>query len=152
MEIVNTAIAGTLESSDAQVMVEPAAKGIELILESSVINQYGKQIRKTILETLERLDVKNVKISVIDKGRSRLHPESKSGMRRLPLLPYHGTAALGRCHSMNPDKNRLRRTTMFLNCQKPGLIKDPYIYEADSIILIWRMRSPRIRRIQPDIR
>lgn len=68
MEIVNTAIAGTLESSDAQVMVEPATKGIELILESSVINQYGKQIRKTILETLERLDVKNVKISVIDKG------------------------------------------------------------------------------------
>lgn len=39
MEIVNTAIAGTLESSDAQVMVEPAAKGIELILESSVIDK-----------------------------------------------------------------------------------------------------------------
>ena len=36
---------------------------------------------------------------------------------------------------MNPDKNRLRRTMMFLNCQKPGLIKDPYIYEPDSIIL-----------------
>lgn len=33
---------------------------------------------------------------------------------------------------MNPDKNRLRRTMMFLNCQKPGLIKDPYIYEPDS--------------------
>ena len=51
MEILKPAMAGTLESSDAQVMVEPAAKGIELILESSVINQYGKQIRKTILET-----------------------------------------------------------------------------------------------------
>lgn len=36
---------------------------------------------------------------------------------------------------MNPDKKRLRRTMMFLNCQKPGLIKDPYIYGADSIIL-----------------
>ena len=36
---------------------------------------------------------------------------------------------------MNPDKNRLRRTMMFLNCQKPGLIKDPYIYGADSIML-----------------
>ena len=30
MEIVNTAIAGTLESSDAQVMVEPAAKELNL--------------------------------------------------------------------------------------------------------------------------
>ena len=33
---------------------------------------------------------------------------------------------------MNPNKKRLRRTMMFLNAQKPGLIKDPYIYKADS--------------------
>ncbi|WP_206426588.1 aldolase/citrate lyase family protein [Clostridium sp. E02] len=36
---------------------------------------------------------------------------------------------------MNPEKKRLRRTMMFLNAQKPGLIKDPYIYKPDSIIL-----------------
>ncbi|MCI8810759.1 MAG: HpcH/HpaI aldolase/citrate lyase family protein [Oscillibacter sp.] len=36
---------------------------------------------------------------------------------------------------MNPNKTRLRRTMMFLNCQKPGLIKDPYIYGPDSILL-----------------
>ena len=35
----------------------------------------------------------------------------------------------------NPNKKRLRRTMMFLNCQKPGLIKDPYIYKPDSIML-----------------
>ena len=35
----------------------------------------------------------------------------------------------------HPDKHRLRRTMMFLSCQKPGLIKDPYIYKADSIML-----------------
>lgn len=35
----------------------------------------------------------------------------------------------------NPNKKRLRRSMMFLNCQKPGLIKDPYIYKPDSIIL-----------------
>ena len=34
----------------------------------------------------------------------------------------------------NPNKKRLRRTMMFLNAQKPGLIKDPYIYGADSIM------------------
>lgn len=33
------------------------------------------------------------------------------------------------------DKKRLRRSMMFLNCQKPALIKDPYIYGLDSIIL-----------------
>lgn len=33
------------------------------------------------------------------------------------------------------DKMRLRRTMMFLNVQKPGLLKDPYIYKPDSLIL-----------------
>lgn len=44
MEIQKTAIAGTLESSDAQITVEPAENGIELTLDSSVMNQYGRQI------------------------------------------------------------------------------------------------------------
>ena len=34
-----------------------------------------------------------------------------------------------------PEKNRLRRTMMFMNAQRPALIKDAYIYGADSIIL-----------------
>lgn len=34
-----------------------------------------------------------------------------------------------------PQKVRLRRTMMFMNAQKPGLIKDAYIYGSDSIIL-----------------
>ena len=36
---------------------------------------------------------------------------------------------------MNPNKKRLGRTMMFLNAQKPGLIKNPYIYKPDSIML-----------------
>ena len=35
----------------------------------------------------------------------------------------------------NPNKKRLRRTMMFLNAQKPSLIKDPYIYGVDSLML-----------------
>ena len=35
----------------------------------------------------------------------------------------------------NPNLKRLRRSMMFLNAQKPGLIKDPYIYKPDSIML-----------------
>lgn len=35
----------------------------------------------------------------------------------------------------NPNLKRLRRSMMFLNCQKPGLIKDPYVYGPDSILL-----------------
>ena len=36
---------------------------------------------------------------------------------------------------MNPNLKRLRRSMMFLNCQKPSLIKDPYVYKPDSILL-----------------
>jgi citrate lyase subunit gamma (acyl carrier protein) len=68
MEIKKVAMAGTLESSDAQVSVEPSDKGIELTIKSSVMNQYGKQIKAAVLETLEQLDVKSGKIIVIDKG------------------------------------------------------------------------------------
>ncbi len=68
MEIMKPAIAGTLESSDAQVTVEPGEGGVELALTSSVMNQYGRQIKAAVLETLERLDVKNARVTVVDKG------------------------------------------------------------------------------------
>ncbi len=68
MEIRKSAIAGTLESSDAQVTVEPGEGGIELTLTSSVMNQYGRQIKAAVLETLERLDVKSARVTVVDKG------------------------------------------------------------------------------------
>ena len=68
MKVMKPAIAGTLESSDAQVTVEPGQDGIELSLTSSVMNQYGRQIKATVLETLERLDVQHVRITIVDKG------------------------------------------------------------------------------------
>ena len=68
MEILKPAIAGTLESSDAQVTVEPGQDGIELSLTSSVMNQYGRQIKAAVLETLERLEVTSARVTVVDKG------------------------------------------------------------------------------------
>ncbi|MDR1884819.1 MAG: citrate lyase acyl carrier protein [Synergistaceae bacterium] len=68
MEIKKTAVAGTLESSDVQVTVEPGGGGITLDLSSSVINQYGRQIKKLVLGTLENLGVKSGKVTVVDKG------------------------------------------------------------------------------------
>ena len=68
MEIKKPAIAGTLESSDCQVMVEAGEGKIDLSLDSAVINQYGNQIHKVVLETLENLGVDDVKIAIVDKG------------------------------------------------------------------------------------
>ena len=55
------------------------------------------------------------------------------------LRPVGRKYPLGRCGKMiprpRPERFRLRRTMMFMNAQKPGLIKDAYIYGADSIML-----------------
>lgn len=69
MEVKEAATAGTMESSDALISVEPnPEKGIKIELTSSVEKQYGKQIKKVITETLESLGVKDAIIRVNDKG------------------------------------------------------------------------------------
>ena len=68
MKIEKPAVAGTLESSDCMVTVEPGAGQLELDLDSTVIRQYGRQIRKVIFETLDRLEVTDARVTVVDKG------------------------------------------------------------------------------------
>lgn len=68
MELKKAATAGTLESSDCMVTVEPGEGGIDFTLDSSVINQFGNQIRKVTMETLKNLGVDNVSIHIVDKG------------------------------------------------------------------------------------
>ena len=43
-------------------------ENLQAVLDSVVIRQYGRQIRKVINETLNRLDVTDAKITVVDKG------------------------------------------------------------------------------------
>ena len=68
MKIKQSAVAGTLESSDALVTVQPHEGPVELDISSSVINQYGRQIRATVVETLKRLDVDEARVTIVDKG------------------------------------------------------------------------------------
>lgn len=67
MLISKAAIAGTLESSDALIRIEPAN---ELIIEinSSVGKQFGAAILSTIKEVLDQFEVKQALITVEDKG------------------------------------------------------------------------------------
>lgn len=69
MQIITTGVAGTMESSDIIVRIEPnEGKGIELELESIVMQQYGRQIKKVITETLENLGVTDATVNAVDKG------------------------------------------------------------------------------------
>ena len=66
MNIKTSAVAGTLESSDVYVKVEPSDK-LEIEIESVVYNQYADQIKQSVQQVLDELDVKSGKISVNDK-------------------------------------------------------------------------------------
>lgn len=69
MEIKKTGVAGTMESSDIIVRIEPKeTEGIELELESAVMQQYGKQIEKVIRQTLSELGVTKAYVNATDKG------------------------------------------------------------------------------------
>lgn len=67
MNIKTSAVAGTLESSDVYVKVEPGDT-LEIEIESVVYNQYADQIRKSIQQVLDQLHVQSGKISINDKG------------------------------------------------------------------------------------
>lgn len=68
MIIKQKASAGTTESSDIMITIDKGEAGIEIRLDSSVEKQFGRQIREKIQETLQKLEVTNVKIQAIDKG------------------------------------------------------------------------------------
>ncbi|MGV3005730.1 citrate lyase acyl carrier protein [Streptococcus pluranimalium] len=69
MEIKQTAVAGSLESSDIMLTLSPSeADGISISLDSSVEKQFGAQIRRVIEETLANLGVTSARVEAVDKG------------------------------------------------------------------------------------
>ena len=69
MQLKQTAMAGTMESSDIMVTIEPRdGGGIELELTSSVMQQFGRLIEVVIRETLQGLGVENAAVNAVDKG------------------------------------------------------------------------------------
>jgi citrate lyase subunit gamma (acyl carrier protein) len=68
MKIVREALAGTLESSDLMVRVGPLDDGLEVVLQSEVIHQFGEQIEAVVRETLARLGIAEGLIVIEDKG------------------------------------------------------------------------------------
>lgn len=68
MDIIKCASAGTVESSDAYVEIEPAKDGLKIHLESVVKEQFGDTIQAAVLDVLEAFDVKNAEVRVVDRG------------------------------------------------------------------------------------
>ena len=67
MELIKSAVAGTMESSDAYVEIEPA-EGLQIQLESVVAQQFGDAIRQVVKDVLTEQGVDNARIRVVDRG------------------------------------------------------------------------------------
>lgn len=69
MKLITTGNAGTMESNDIMITVEPSDEGgVQVELTSSVYQQFGKQIIAVIRETVAGYGVENAVITAVDKG------------------------------------------------------------------------------------
>lgn len=69
MRITKTAVAGTLESSDVLVTVEPEnGSRTEIEIEGATAARFGEQIRAVVNETLAGFGVAGCRVRLQDKG------------------------------------------------------------------------------------
>lgn len=70
MEIKQSAQAGTLESSDIMILIEPTEGnlGRNIELDSPVMLQYGNSIKDEIGKVLDKFEVENIHLIAKDKG------------------------------------------------------------------------------------
>lgn len=67
MKITKNASAGTLESSDVYVEIEPA-DSLEIQLESVVLAQFGDDIMNVVRDVLQENAVEKANVHVTDRG------------------------------------------------------------------------------------
>jgi citrate lyase subunit gamma (acyl carrier protein) len=70
MKLMHRASAGSFESSDMLVLVEPAGAGTGRVIEldSVVLSQYGESIRAEVNRILDQHQVRDAKLVIRDKG------------------------------------------------------------------------------------
>ena len=68
MKIVKNAVAGTLESSDAYVEIEPGNGQLNISVESVVKNQFGDKIIASVRDVLDEYSVADANVRVVDRG------------------------------------------------------------------------------------
>ena len=68
MKIIRRASAGTLESSDAYVEIEPGEDTVQIEIQSVVAGQFGAQIERSVREVLDECGVTGAKVRIMDRG------------------------------------------------------------------------------------
>lgn len=86
MKIKEKAQAGSFESSDVLVLIEPAEgqKGRDIEISSTVMLQYGESIKAEINKVLDQFEIDDVHMVVHDKGSlvQTLHARVETALKR----------------------------------------------------------------------
>lgn len=68
MKIQRSASAGTMESSDVYVEIEPGDGGLSIQIQSVVQGQFGETIREVVSQVLTEQGVENATVRIADRG------------------------------------------------------------------------------------
>ena len=68
MNILKTATAGTMESSDAYVEIEPGNGQLNITVESVVKKQFGEKIKASAKDVLDENGVVDANVRIVDRG------------------------------------------------------------------------------------
>lgn len=132
MKINRMAAAGSADSNDILITLEPSENGFEMEFSSTVNKLYGKQIQEVIRRTIDDLGLTDVKVTAQDHGALDYTIRA-----RVKTAIYRAVAeepAQGIPEAKLQMKHSLRRTLLYVPGNHPGMLKDAGIYGADCIL------------------
>lgn len=68
MKISKNAVAGTMESSDAYVEIEPGKGQLNIDVESVVKKQFGEKIKASVKDVLDEYGIVDANVRIVDRG------------------------------------------------------------------------------------
>lgn len=132
MKINKMATAGSTDSNDILITLEPSENGFEMEFTSTVNKLYGRQIQNIICQTIGDLGLTDVKVTADDHGaldytiRARVKTAVCHAVAEEPVREVQEAK-----HRM---KHSLRRTLLYVPGNNPSMLKDAGIYGADCIL------------------
>lgn len=116
-----------------------ASKGIDIDVQSSVITLYGKAIRHQVSESAEVLGLREMAITVRDKGALDwvIQARLEAAARRMDPTGYNREILPPMLLQNNYPvaRDRMRRTRLYLPGNQPDLIINAGLFGSDGIIL-----------------
>ncbi len=135
---LQTARVGRAEKGDLVVEMERRdSGGLNIQIESSVKSMFGKLIRESVEATLSGLNIRDAAVKVDDNGALNhvIQARVEAAARLLYPIKEPGALPEKKVSNRQSQRNRLRRTRLYLPGNNPDLALNAGLYGADCIIL-----------------